>query len=147
MHHHQNGRLVVSGEERVVDNCWLIIFPPFLPPTVCFLVVPNCTCHACAIHIPHIPPPKSPCSLVFDLAKSMPPEFSCLYPPFYRRLYSSTLVLVSPFLSSLSSRPVDIAYSPLSRVGHLRVTSALLFSFYLSHLYCIITGLHPTIYI
>lgn len=29
-HHHQNGRLVVSGGERAVDDSWLItFFPPF----------------------------------------------------------------------------------------------------------------------
>ena len=42
MHHHQNGRLVVSGEERVVDNSWLIIFFSLspLPVFLSFLIVP-----------------------------------------------------------------------------------------------------------
>ena len=148
MHHHQNGRLVVSGEERAVDNSWLIIFSPFFCPVVCFLLFLIVS----VARAVRIPPSKSPCSLVVDLAKSMPPEFYLFLLSFYCRLYSSSgLIPVSPSLPSLTSslvlRLVDITYSQLSRVGHLRVTSALLFSFYLSQLYCIITGLHPTIYI
>jgi len=129
----------------VVDNSWLIIF--FSLFSLVCSVIPNCACCACAVKIT---PPKPLCSLVVALAK--PLESSLSLSVFYSRLYSSSiLAIVPPFLSLLTSPPpfrrVRTAYFPLSRVGHLRVTSTSLFSFYLSHLYCIITGLHPTIYI
>ena len=107
------------------------LFSLFSLPS-CFSVILNCTCRARAVQIP---PPKSPCFLVIDLAKSTPLEFSLFLSLFYRRLYSSSgLVFVLPLLPSLTFsllfRPVDIAYSPLSRwssSGYVRAAVFFLF--------------------
>ena len=128
MHHHQNGRVVVSGE-RVVDNSWLInFFPPFFSP--CFSVIPTCTRYVCGSHSTHLTSEISLFSCCRS-RKSMPLEFSLFLPPPF--IVDCTLV-TAPFPRFCPQLPpsflrVDIAYSPLSRVGHLRVTSALLFFF------------------
>lgn len=127
MHHHQNGRLVVSGEERVVDNSWLIIsFPFFSQRVFCHF---TCTRYVCG---PHSTNPTSEISLFSccRFAQSMPPELSLFLPPFYRRLYSSSGLFL-PFCLPplpLPFRRVGITYSPLFHVGHLQVASTLLLS-------------------
>lgn len=100
MHHHQNGRLVVSGEERVVDNSRLIIFPPFFLSCVFCYPYLYALCVRFTFHTRHLGN-----LLVFLLSTSQSPLSSpCFYLLFYRRLYSSNDLILpfsSPFASSL----------------------------------------------
>ena len=100
--HHQNGRLVVSGEERVVDNSWLIIFSPFF-------LSPRVFMSSLIVRVVRVRPKFHLRNLFVLLLLSQsqcPLSSTCSYPAFYRRLYSSSiLVLVLPSLSFLVSSP------------------------------------------
>ena len=121
MHHHQNGRLVVSGEERVVDNSWLIIFFSLFSPLVCS-VIPNCTC--CARLKLHL---RNLLVLLLSLSQSQCP----LSPPCsYPSIVDCTLVAFSPSFLHFCRFPLP----PHSAVSVLRIIRCLVL---------VIPGLRP----